>query len=250
MIYLPPLSLQVAERSALLHYYVEPATVQDVPPRFSSLADYMATMDATDSARLLSHVADEFLRDKMCEALVLLGDAGAGKSTFCWQMGQRLLSAGVLHFLDTPVSRLRGAVLPWIPIVIELKSMRSSQLLGLLPRLLMETYRLPPEAIVALNRQPRGNGAVRLLLLCDGYDELVMDQPVLNLTATLCGGEDLFWPPGVLKVVVTSRSNRLRDRVEERFVFGPHQRCLLLPFTKARVSSKWTGTFVCLIVRT
>ena len=138
-------------------------------------------MDATDSARLLSHVADEFLRDKMCQALVLLGDAGAGKSTFCWQMGQRLLSAGVLHFLDTPVSRLGGVVLPWIPIMIELKSMRSSQLRGLLPRLLMETYRLPPEAIVALNRQPRGNGAVRLLLLCDGYDELVLDQTVLNL---------------------------------------------------------------------
>jgi hypothetical protein len=127
--------------------------------------------------------------------------------------------------------------------VIELKSMRSSQLPGLLPKLLMETYRPPSEAIAALKSQPLGNGAVRLLVLCDGYDELVVDQPVLNLTATLCGGEDLLWPPGVLKVVVTSRSNRLRDRVEEWSVFGPHQRCLLLPFTKARVSQSGKGLF-------
>jgi hypothetical protein len=235
--------LQVAERSALLHYYVEPATVEEVPFSFASLADYMATLDTADSARLLSHAADEFLRVELCRSLVLLGDAGAGKSTFCWQLGERLLSEGVLRFLDTPVSLLGGVVLPWIPIVIEMKSMRSSQLLGLLPRLLMETYRLPPEAIAALKNQPLGNSAVRLLLIFDGYDELIMDQPVLNLTATLCGGEDLLWRSGALKVVVTSRSNRLRDRVEERSVFGPHQRCLLLPFTEARVSQSGMGLF-------
>jgi hypothetical protein len=243
VIYVSPLSLQVAERSALLHYYIEPATVEEVPIYFVSLPDYMAAMDAADSARLLSVAVDTFLRDDVCQTMVLLGDAGAGKSTFCWQMGQRLLSAGVQCYLDTPVSRLGGVVLPWIPIVIELKSMRSSQLRGLLPRLLMETYRIPPEVIVALNRQPRGNGAVRLLLFCDGYDELVLDQPGLNLTATLCGGEDLCWSAGVLKVVVTSRPNRLRDRVEEQSVFGPHQRCLLLPFTKARVRQSGLGLF-------
>ena len=235
---------QVAEQAAKLHYYIEQAVVEEVPVT-TSIVDFMHRLDGDDSASLLSQVAADFL-DSGHQTLVLLGDAGAGKSTFCWKLGQRLLGdddLDITRTLETPAFR-RGVgssvVLPWIPVVMELKTYKASELHGLLPRLLAERLRVPQEAVGALLLQASSSPAVRLLVICDGYDELVMDETVRSLTLALCGGEDQCWPASILKVVATSRPNRLNGRLEEGVVFGPHQRRQLLPFTKARVSFFYT----------
>ena len=43
------------------------------------------------------------------------------------------------------------------------------------------------------------------------------------------------WPAGSLKVVVTSRDNRLAGRADEDAVFGRHRRCVMLPFNNSKV---------------
>ena len=94
--------------------------------------------------------------------------------------------------------------------------------------------------VEALRHQVPSRHAVRLLLLVDGYDEVQQDAvaPVRDLLAMLCGGEGRLWPSWLLKCVFTSRPNRLAGRVDEASVFGPHQRCELLPFTKGQVCSR------------
>jgi hypothetical protein len=98
-----------------------------------------------------------------------------------------------------------------------------------------------------LRSQEPSRHAMRLLLLVDGYDELQQDVAthMRDLLAMLCGGEGRLWPSWLLKCMFTTRPNRLSGRAEERAVFGHHQRCELLPFTKGQVRSR--DDFVCQI---
>jgi hypothetical protein len=189
------------------------------------------------TAQTLSDTVAAFMSSEH-RCLVVLGEAGAGKSTLCLLQCHRLLDQGLSTWLDTPVLRSpQDASLPWIPILIELKAYKASDLPGLLPRLLVEKHLLKPEVVEALRHQGPSRHAVRLLLFVDGYDELQQDiaTPVRDLLTMLCGGEDRLWPSLCLKCVFTSRPNRLSGRADELAVFGAHQRCELLPFTKGQV---------------
>jgi hypothetical protein len=70
----------------------------------------------------------------------------------------------------------------------------------------------------------------RLLVFLDGFDELQAEDSsdatedardrLIDLYTTLCGGKDLAWDRTLLRVVVTCRESRLRDRGDENVVFG------------------------------
>lgn len=233
----PRASAHAKQQPSLTDCYVNPKAVVDVPSGLS-LSQFMQQLDTEDTSHPLSDVVRDFLGNGF-QSLVVVGEAGVGKSTFCWKIGEALVPAGrdIQCFLDCPTSRLGRWELPWIPLVIELKYVKPSELEGLLPRLL-EKLGIPLPIVDELRNQPASNSAIRLLVFCDGYDELARgsDQPVQSFVATLCGGEGQCWPASVLKVVFTSRPSQLSDRSQEQAVFGVHQRYLLLPLTKPRVS--------------
>lgn len=92
-----------------------------------------------------------------------------------------------------------------LPVVMELKNYRAKTLLGLLPCFL-ESLGMSIDAVNAIRTQPHDRPKVRLVLLCDGIDELQGDVSSLeDLAATLCGGPGLKWSPSVLTVIATSR---------------------------------------------
>ena len=137
--------LQVLSRAADLHYYIEPAVTEDLPPGLSVLQRAQELDGREETAQTLSDTVAAFMSSEH-RSLVVLGDAGAGKSTFCLLQCQRQLAQGISTWLNTPVSRLHeDASLPWIPILIELKAYKASELPGLLPRLLAEKHLLKPE---------------------------------------------------------------------------------------------------------
>lgn len=232
---------QVPELAGQLHCYIEPAVFSTNDFTYPSptvtslqLSQLMSQLDSNDIMPQLMSAALDFVHGPH-QTMLLLGDAGAGKSTFCRTLKRCLAGAGIREMLDVPFAHsIAISALPWIPLTVDLKVYTASEIMGLLPRLLTEQLRLPFEAVEALRLQEPSRFLVRLLLICDGYDELVLDAPIRNLTATLCGGSDLCWPQHILKVVVTSRPT-LCDQVEEATIFGPRHQLLLLPFTKARV---------------
>jgi hypothetical protein len=246
-----PYLFQIAEHASELHYYVEPAALRgDLPLGVSSTVEYVAKVEADDVVAaasgssldaghghdssghmLLTDAADKFLASGR-QLLVLLGEAGSGKSTFMWQLCKRLLAASPPGFLDVPVSRMASRVKPlYLPVYVELKRYKAGSLAGLLDSALLSAG-LSREAVQALRGQDTDAPLVRVVLLADGFDELQGDVLVVNdFVRTACVG----WHPALLAVIVTSRESRVGDRTRERSIFGEHDRALLLPFTKDRV---------------
>ena len=167
----------------------------------------------TDS---LSAVAREFLAhgDK---TLLVLGKPGGGKSAFTWRLGAQQLGQATEFLQQRPtVSTTSSAVItPWLPVHVDLKQYRAVQLWGLLPSLLTDKGALGlPGQVLSVLRSALPS--LRLLVLCDGFDELQEgDWPVPwsrshDFVAALCGGT--AWSPSTLKVYIAHTPNDTRRR--------------------------------------
>jgi hypothetical protein len=236
----------VAAHRSELFYYVEPAVVVgDVPHGFASPGEYVVHLDkgaatgapASYVSSLLSDDSGELLADGG-QTLVLLGDAGSGKSTFAWQLAARLLDVNLCDLLARPLPNTTSAAFPiCVPLYVELKFYQTTELHGLLQRCLVAAG-VGQAAIDALRSQDPSHPLVRLLVLADGFDELRGDPSVVrDFVGTICGGE--LWAASILTVIVTSRENRLGDRRVEALTFGsagPFKRMVMLPFSRSRVS--------------
>lgn len=229
---------------------MEPFCVRELPPGFQSAVDYVTDLDRTAQSPVLpsvSSITEEFLgadpADGSRHVLSLVAEAGCGKSSVLHRLGQGLVDA-LGTFLKTPlvyVQEIEGEIwTPWIPVLVELKRYSARDLHGLLPRLLTGSCGLPAESVHAM-RDPRpGQPRVRLLLLCDGMDELRFDAPVEDLVTTLCGPG---WTPSHVKIIATYRASAFQDVGRERHVFGDgYARWLLLPFSASQVGTVGTCT--------
>jgi hypothetical protein len=249
-----------ADHAAELHYYVQPLVVEDTPQSLST-SEYVAKLEAQDGGvpdvtRPLSDDAQGFLSSDGPDGqlLLVLGEAGSGKSMFTWLLARQLLThydslAGAAKGSGAggaPPTAVQDAL--WVPVVLDLKQRKVSELKGLLPRHLTEVCGLSADAVGSLRRGeavPGVGAPARLLLCCDGFDELQAEgdeattrkvrAALEGLVAVVCGGPDYVWSQDVLKVVVTCRESRLSGRGDENRVFGKHQRRVLLPFNKHQV---------------
>lgn len=184
---------------------------------------------------LLQEATADFLKDDSRQVMGLQGDAGSGKTLFCQQLCKQLQEP-VAAFLWKPLTgeRPRGPL--QVPIFIELKHFRASQLHGVLVRHLIQCG-LSRDAVDALRQQPARNVRVQLVALLDGYDEVFDDGGVQDVLSSVCGDEP--WPVCVLKVVLTSRANRMIS-LQNKGIPGStteaHPTWLtLLPFSSSKV---------------
>ena len=253
--------MQLVEHASELHYYVPPLVVTEQPAGMST-AEYVAKLEAgegsvVDTTRLLSREVATFLDSATADdrVLAVLGEAGAGKSLFTWLTVKRLLAEWAPWMAGGGGVAVDGTASPpgvlWVPIVFELKHYKASELAGLLPRRLKSVLGLTDSAVNDLvfsrARLPWLPGVcVRLLVLCDGYDELLGEDDAGDglprrrattgsIVTTLCGGPAVGVDPRALKVVVTCRESRFQGRFDEAAVLGKHRRAVLLPFNKAQV---------------
>jgi hypothetical protein len=230
--------MQLEDRLSDLRYLIEPAVIAgDIPLGVASPAEFVSKVDdrkEVDVSAPLVDVARAFL-DSRGRTLALLGEPGSGKSMFVWRLGQQLYEASPLRVVDTPVSRLDAITTPFLlPVYIELKHNKVSELGGLLDRTLTKCGLSEP-VIQALRTQDPAHPMVRLVVLADGFDELQGDpSSVRDFVGLMCGGPP--WAPELLAVIVTSRENRLGSRGIENDIFCEHQRAVLLPFSTSRVS--------------
>jgi WD40 repeat protein len=238
-----------------LVYYVPPDVIDRVPESMSA-AEYVRkieTQAVPDRAQPLTAAVEEYLRSSNDSVLLLLGDPGAGKSLFSWHGTQPYYQQQRLLQQQTGTC----TVLPdtntlWVPVVIELKYFRMSDIKGLLVRYLTETCGLTEEEVRVLrnHRKPQ----FRILLVLDGFDELRQESDYsLSLKqaevtkmfedcfATACGQRD--WYDGQIKLIITCRLRYLADASIEKRFFGhgsenkSYQRRVVLPFNNSKIVS-------------
>ena len=139
----------------------------------------------------------------------------------------------------------------WVPVVIDLKQYKASELAGLVPRFLRDVCCMSDadiqtlrEGVPPLPSLPRA----AVVVICDGFDELQAEESGVATKAVRARLRDFFrlvtdaalggWAAGSVKVVVTTRESGLRGRGDENTVFGKHRRRVLLPFNDAQVMQR------------
>ena len=225
-----------------LVYYVRPDVVDHVPDSMSS-AEYVSkieTHEIENKTRPLLSEVDDYLQSND-QMMLLLGDPGAGKSLFSWYSTQSRLNQYQRVLEGTEPSDT-----PWLPIVIELKNYRLSEIKNLLPRYLAETCHITPEEQVAIqnDRKPKH----RILLVLDGFDELKQEadgqteivKKTFEDCLTACGAG--AWYAGQIKVVVTCRLRHLSDTSVEKRYFGhglqqTFRHRVVLPFSSVQIAT-------------
>jgi hypothetical protein len=138
--------MQYAAHASDVQFYVPPDVVVDTPSDLSP-AQFVTVLEAPSAppsharaVHTLQSAVQAFLGSPEDPLLLILGEAGLGKSLFTWMTARRLAgeagrqgggpsggrgsSSGKAHTQDAP----------WLPVVLELKEIRMSELLGLLPR--------------------------------------------------------------------------------------------------------------------
>jgi hypothetical protein len=258
----------VGDRAGQVTHYISPSVVEELPfgvtatefvTRLDTSNDATAALTAavaipdppqrgaSHTPQCLSALEDALLSDSAgCRVAAVSGEGGSGKSTLLLRLGARLAEEGRVHLLR-PTALAQPA--PWTPVLLELREYSAASLQGALINLVERVC--GSDALAALQGYAAaltaGPGAsagvstgatateepprVRLLLLCDGADEMPDARPgglivaLKDLAATLCGGTP--WPPAVLRVVVTTRGE------------VPHAngllRRVLLPFGRLQV---------------
>jgi hypothetical protein len=196
--------------------------VEQLPAGVSS-AQYVHALEAGEALGAPpldpAAVVDSFLASDL-QTMVVTGEPGAGKSTFLWSVGARVLrEGGVDQLLGLPLSRaptpMTGGtgLLPWIPVFMDVSGLTRSELFGALPTLL-ESCAIPKDAVHVLTRRLDAQCPVRLLLLCDGLDELAADAAstsgegsLADFVTILCGVADVGGKPlpCAVKVIATCR---------------------------------------------
>ena len=209
--------------------------MNDIPDQMSA-AEYVSkieTKEIEDKTRSLSKEIDDYLKSEE-SMMLLLGDPGVGKSLFAWHSTQSLLEGAKTS--DTQ----------WLPIVIELKDYRMSEIKDLLPRYLSEHCKLSSKEPVVIQQDK--NLKHRILLVLDGFDELKQEEngQAAKIKKTF---EDCFktsgaqaWHAGQIKMVVTCRLRHILDRGVEKQYFGygskqVFRRRVFLPFSSQQIKT-------------
>jgi hypothetical protein len=254
------LAQNVFAEAELAHY--QPSLVVEELPYGWSADQYVAKVESGETLNMSMPLAaslQSFLEGDQ-RVMVMLGEPGVGKSSFLRRVRGTLLQT-VRPGPNGVALRGPGEACdpPWTPLLIELKEHRTSELRGLLLRYLaiagLSSEDVEQLRLVTLRGASGGYGRdgsgkpclpFRLLVLCDGFDELQGEDDVQqdqrerdrlrDLLATMQGGPIALWGHGTVKLVVTSRESRLGSRGEEAAVFGlAYSRAHILPFNAVQV---------------
>ena len=271
---------QASEHAGELHWYVQPLVVEEVPSSTgmtTGTRDLVAKMNKGEVLRgadpvLLEEEAAAFLASNDT-LLLLLGETGSGKSMFSWLTVHKCAhvfgaaAKGIWEVSETASGDSRGSsnssdsvghgrtgpgdeLVAWVPIVIELKQYKTSELGGLVQRSLQDFCGLNGADLRALCSDSTSLATlprIGVVAICDGFDELQAEESERATKAVRTRLRDFFsvvtdaalggWAAGMVKVVVTTRTREsgLRYRGDENTVFGKHRRRVLLPFNDAQV---------------
>lgn len=172
--------------------------------------------------------------------LVILGDAGTGKSMFLRMVVREYRKRAEERMASPTTVGLGDPVEPvLLPLLIVLKARSLTSLEGLVVEELKQSG-WTQDMIDAFAKQELLAPTARLLVLCDGFDELEGGDvsQIADIGSLVCHGI----PPTLVSLILTSRESRIGGRVEESRLFGcaghsDYGRIVILPFSRAKVPS-------------